>query len=121
HGVSHRGPSHRVTVKQLDPPGRELRRDLISAEPAELTRRYEDGIIGRATLRQLRRQLDLEEASLDDRTSAGPPHRTRKAGVACGCPPRVEGCDADADADADADDRCVQAARTREYRLLSTA
>src|SRR6266480_7911061 len=73
------------------------------------------GIIGRATLRQLRRQLDLEEASLDDRTSAGPPHRTRKAGVACGCPPRVEGCDADAD------DRCVQAARTREYRLLSTA
>jgi monovalent cation/hydrogen antiporter len=45
---------------------RNLRRDLISVEAAELTRLYEDGVIGIGTRRQLQRRLDLEQASLDD-------------------------------------------------------
>jgi CPA1 family monovalent cation:H+ antiporter len=45
---------------------RHLRRDLIAIEAAELTRLYEDGVIGANTRRRLQRRLDLEEASLDD-------------------------------------------------------
>jgi Na+/H+ antiporter len=45
---------------------RQLRRDLIRVEAAELRRLYEDGVIGAATRRQLQRRLDLEEASLGE-------------------------------------------------------
>jgi CPA1 family monovalent cation:H+ antiporter len=45
---------------------RQLRRDLISIEATELTRLYEDGVIGAGTRRQMQRRLDLEEASLGD-------------------------------------------------------
>jgi hypothetical protein len=45
---------------------RQLRSDLIAIEAAELTRLYEDGVIGAGTRRQLQRRLDLEEASLGD-------------------------------------------------------
>ncbi|GAA5186929.1 Na+/H+ antiporter [Rugosimonospora acidiphila] len=53
-----------------DTPGqpalRQLRRDLIAVEAAELTRLYEDGTIGAQTWRRLQRRLDLEETSLGD-------------------------------------------------------
>ena len=45
---------------------RQLRRDVIAIEAAELTRLYEDGVISADTRRQLQRRLDLEETSLDD-------------------------------------------------------
>jgi monovalent cation/hydrogen antiporter len=45
---------------------RQLRRDLIAVEAAELTRLYQEGTIGAGTRRQLQRRLDLEEASLVD-------------------------------------------------------
>ncbi len=50
----------------LAPQLRQLRRDLIAVEAAELTRLYDDGEIGAGTHRELQRRLDLEEASLDD-------------------------------------------------------
>ena len=45
---------------------RELRRDLIAAENAELTRLYQDGTISAATRQQLQRNLDLEATRLSD-------------------------------------------------------
>ena len=45
---------------------RELRRDLIGAENAELTRLYETGTIGAATRQRLQRNLDLEATRLSD-------------------------------------------------------
>jgi NhaP-type Na+/H+ or K+/H+ antiporter len=50
----------------IEPVRRQLRRDLIAIEAAELTRLYEDGLIGVNTHRHLQRRLDLEDASLDD-------------------------------------------------------
>jgi CPA1 family monovalent cation:H+ antiporter len=50
----------------LEPQLRQLRRDLIAIEAAELARLYHDGVIGVATHRKLQRRLDLEDASLDD-------------------------------------------------------
>ncbi len=45
---------------------RELRRDLIAAENAELSQLYEDGTISAATRQRLQRNLDLEAARLSD-------------------------------------------------------
>ena len=45
---------------------RELRRDLISAENAELTRLYQNGTISAATRQRLQRTLDLEATRLSD-------------------------------------------------------
>jgi CPA1 family monovalent cation:H+ antiporter len=45
---------------------RELHRDLIAAENAELSRLYDAGTIGAATRRRLQRSLDLETARLTD-------------------------------------------------------
>ena len=45
---------------------RELRRDLITAENAELARLYEDGTISAATRQRLQRNLDLEATRLSD-------------------------------------------------------
>jgi monovalent cation/hydrogen antiporter len=50
----------------IEPVLRQLRRDLIAVEANELTRLYEDGVIGAKTRRHLQRRLDLEEASLDE-------------------------------------------------------
>jgi CPA1 family monovalent cation:H+ antiporter len=50
----------------IEPTLRQLRRDLIAVEAAELTRLYEDGVIGAGTRRQLQRRLDLEDASLGE-------------------------------------------------------
>jgi monovalent cation/hydrogen antiporter len=44
---------------------RQLRRDLIAVEAAELARLYDDGEIGAGTHRELQRRLDLEETSLE--------------------------------------------------------
>ena len=52
-----------------DPDGlteRELRRDLISAENAELARLYDDGTITAATRQRLQHNLDLEATRLSD-------------------------------------------------------
>ena len=48
------------------PSHRQLRRDLIAVESAELRRLYETGEIGPTTQRRLQRSLDLEEAGLGD-------------------------------------------------------
>ena len=45
---------------------RELRRDLIGAENAELTQLYDDGTISAATRQRLQRSLDLEATRLSD-------------------------------------------------------
>lgn len=45
---------------------RELRGDLITAETAELSRLYDDGIISATTRRRLQRNLDLETARLTE-------------------------------------------------------
>ena len=45
---------------------RELHRDLIAAENAELSRLYDAGTIGAATRRRLQRSLDLETARLTE-------------------------------------------------------
>ena len=45
---------------------RELRRDLIGAENAELARLYENGIISAATRQRLQHNLDLEATRLSD-------------------------------------------------------
>jgi CPA1 family monovalent cation:H+ antiporter len=45
---------------------REVRRDLIDAENAELTRLYEDGTISEPVRRRLQHALDLELARLSD-------------------------------------------------------
>ena len=45
---------------------RELRRDLIAAENAELTRLYQNGTISAATRQRLQRNLDLEATRLSD-------------------------------------------------------
>ncbi len=50
----------------IEPVLRQLRRDLIAVEANELTRLYEEGVIGAKTRRHLQRRLDLEEASLDE-------------------------------------------------------
>ena len=60
-----------LTARPADTDGagpvlRQLRRDVIAIEAAELTRLYEDGVISADTRRQLQRRLDLEETSLDD-------------------------------------------------------
>jgi monovalent cation/hydrogen antiporter len=49
-----------------EPVLRQLRRDLIAIEAAELTRLYEEGVISATTHRLLQRRLDLEETSLGD-------------------------------------------------------
>jgi monovalent cation/hydrogen antiporter len=56
-------------TRALEPDGlteRELRRDLITAENAELTRLYDDGTISAATRQRLQRNLDLEATRLSD-------------------------------------------------------
>ena len=56
-------------TRAIEPDGlteRELRRDLISAENAELARLYEDGTITAATRQRLQRNLDLEATRLSD-------------------------------------------------------
>jgi CPA1 family monovalent cation:H+ antiporter len=45
---------------------RELRRDLIAVEAAELERIYRDGSIGEDTRRRVQRALDLEDTGLSD-------------------------------------------------------
>jgi NhaP-type Na+/H+ or K+/H+ antiporter len=45
---------------------RELRRDLISAENAELARFYENGVVSAATRQRLQRNPDLETTRLSD-------------------------------------------------------
>ncbi|HUY47193.1 MAG TPA: hypothetical protein VMV92_15915 [Streptosporangiaceae bacterium] len=45
---------------------RELRRDLIGAENAELARLYENGTISAAAHQRLQRGLDLEATRLSD-------------------------------------------------------
>ncbi len=50
----------------MEPLLRQLRRDLIAVESAELARLYDDGTISAATRRHLQRRLDLESASLED-------------------------------------------------------
>jgi CPA1 family monovalent cation:H+ antiporter len=45
---------------------RELRRDIIGAENAELTRLYENGAVSAATRQRLQRNLDLEATRLSD-------------------------------------------------------
>jgi monovalent cation/hydrogen antiporter len=45
---------------------RQLRRDLIAVEAAELTRLYREGTVGAGVRRQLQRRLDLEETSLGE-------------------------------------------------------
>ena len=45
---------------------RELRRDLNTAENAELARLYDDGTISQATRQQLQRGLDLEATGLSE-------------------------------------------------------
>ncbi|MFF3905721.1 hypothetical protein ACFYZJ_06855 [Streptomyces sp. NPDC001848] len=45
---------------------RQLRRDLIAAEAAELRRLYDERAISDTTRRRLQRSLDLEEARLAD-------------------------------------------------------
>jgi Na+/H+ antiporter len=60
-----------LTRSRLAPPDgeplvlRQLRRDLIAVEAAELARLYDDGEIGAGTHRELQRRLDLEETSLE--------------------------------------------------------
>jgi monovalent cation/hydrogen antiporter len=49
-----------------EPALRQLRRDVIAIEAAELARLYADGAISADTRRQLQRRLDLEETSLGD-------------------------------------------------------
>ena len=56
-----------------DPPGssattiyRQLRRDLLAVEMAELARLFDDGTIDDNTRRRLQRTLDLEDARLGD-------------------------------------------------------
>jgi CPA1 family monovalent cation:H+ antiporter len=49
----------------IEPVLRQLRRDLIGVETAELSRQYREGSIGAGTWRQLQRRLDLEDGSLD--------------------------------------------------------
>jgi monovalent cation/hydrogen antiporter len=46
---------------------RNVRRELIGVESAELTRLYQAGMIGESTRRRLQRTLDLEDASISDR------------------------------------------------------
>ena len=48
---------------------KELRRDLIRAETAELARLFDSGEITREVRERLQRSLDLETARLDDRTA----------------------------------------------------
>jgi CPA1 family monovalent cation:H+ antiporter len=45
---------------------RQLRRDLLAVEGAELTRLFEAGEITDATRRRIQRLLDLEHAGLGD-------------------------------------------------------
>jgi len=45
---------------------RQLRRDLVAAENAELARLYDNGTISQATRQQLQRGLDLEATRLSD-------------------------------------------------------
>jgi hypothetical protein len=45
---------------------RELRRDLNTAENAELARLYDDGTISQATRQRLQRALDLEATRLSE-------------------------------------------------------
>ena len=49
-----------------EPALRQLRRDLIAVEAAELTRLYQEGSISAAVRRHLQRRLDLEAASLEE-------------------------------------------------------
>jgi NhaP-type Na+/H+ or K+/H+ antiporter len=58
--------SHGESGDAIEPVLRQLRRDLIAIEANELTRLYEEGVIGAKTRRHLQRRLDLEEASLDE-------------------------------------------------------
>jgi len=50
---------------ELEPALRQLRRDLIAVETAELTRLYDDGAISATTTKDLQRSLDLEDTGLD--------------------------------------------------------
>jgi hypothetical protein len=65
---------------------RQLRRDLISIEAAELTRMYGEGAIDAATRRHLQRQLDLEDAGRGDGPQASNPPALSRAGA----PDRVD-------------------------------
>ena len=47
-------------------PEAEVRRDVIAAENAELSRLYADGVISAATRRRLQHLLDLELARFSD-------------------------------------------------------
>lgn len=61
----------RLAPDQADPellPEREIRRDVIAAETAELSRLYADGVIGASTRQRLQRTLDLELTRLSDDT-----------------------------------------------------
>ncbi|MFE3169624.1 Na+/H+ antiporter [Streptomyces sp. NPDC059224] len=54
------------TVESADLVYRQLRRDLIAVEAAELRRLYDENTISDTTRRRLQRSLDLEEARLAD-------------------------------------------------------
>ena len=60
----------RTDAPRVPEPGglteRELRRDLIGAENAELARLYAEGTISEATRRRLQHGLDLEATRLSD-------------------------------------------------------
>jgi hypothetical protein len=68
---------------------RELRRDLISAENAELARLYENGVIGAATRQRLQRNLDLEATRLSDDHH---PRRTYRQRSRSDHPGEASGC-----------------------------
>jgi CPA1 family monovalent cation:H+ antiporter len=55
----------RDSTDTFEPVLRQLRRDLIAVESAALTDLHHQGVIGEATRRELQRQLDLEDTSLD--------------------------------------------------------
>ena len=52
-------------VRPFAPVLRRLRRDLIGVESAALPDLHHRGVIGESTRRELQRQLDLEDTSLD--------------------------------------------------------
>ncbi len=55
---------HASTDQHDRTPYRDVRRDLIAAERAELRRMHEEGLISEGTRRRLQRGLDLEDARL---------------------------------------------------------
>jgi CPA1 family monovalent cation:H+ antiporter len=55
----------RDSTDAFEPVLRQVRRDLIAVESAALTDLHNRGVIGESTRRDLQRQLDLEDTSLD--------------------------------------------------------